>query len=591
MIIATDNEDRLTELNQAAVEKFGYKKEEMLGKPSHFLYRTQEEADHIKRELREKGEFLGEVVNRTKDGEDFISYLSAAQIRDKDGNVVGKMGISRDITDIRKAEEELRKSEERYRDLFENTTDLIQSVDMEGNFLYVNDAWKKALGYTEEDLREMTLYDIIREDEVPHCQRVFTEVKKGADQQDIQTVFVAGDGSQLEVEGNTSVSHQKGTPVSTRSIFRDVTRQKQIERAIRESEEKYRAIYDQAYIGIGQVNLEGRFMQVNKQLSEILGYAEEELVEMNLSDLRSNKAHDLWQMIRDRILEGNNERLSLEENLLGKNDEIIFVNITVALVHDTKGGSDYFVVVFDDISERKKAEMELLNSLNEKEVLLKEVHHRVKNNLQVISSILNLQSSFSDDPATLDILMESQNRIRTMSFVHESLYRTKNFSSIEIGDYIKTLAQNLFHSYQVGPGKIGLDFDIDESIYFDLDKAIPCGLIINELVSNSLKYAFPGENTGNIRVALNKRYKPVPVKEGNAGTDGGEPPRDQTQYVELVIEDEGVGLPDKIKNGKRETLGLQLVESLCEQLEGEMEVSNSNGTKYLITFEKDQNKG
>ncbi len=590
MIIATDTEDRLTELNQAAVHKFGYKKEELLGQPSNILYRTNDEGDRIKHAIRENGRFSGEVVNITKEGAAFTSYLSAAALKDKDGNVVGNMGISRDITKIKEAEEELRRSEERYRDLFENTTDLIQSVDMEGNFIYVNEAWKNALGYSEEEIGLLSLNDIVKEEEIPHCQEVFREVKEGKDQKNIQTVFVTKNGQELEVEGNTSVRLKNGKAVSTRSIFRDVTKQKQIERAIRESEAKYRAIYDQAYIGIGQVDLKGHFIQVNRQLTEILGFSEKELKEMTLDGLPLKDSRGLWKRIKNKLINGKGDRLSLEESFLGKDEAVIFVNITVALVRNAQEEPDYFVLVFDDISERKEAENQLQRSLEEKEILLKEVHHRVKNNLQVISSILNLQSSFSWDQATLDILKESQNRVRTMSFVHESLYRTKNFSSIELADYIKTLTQNLFHSYQIEPGKITLDLDIDESIYLNLDRAIPCGLIINELVSNALKYAFPNDRKGTVRIAMHRCQTATPEQEGTVpdGEERQETVSSRPEKLELLIEDEGVGLPDQIRDGKKETLGLQLVESLCDQLDGSLTIHNKNGTKYLITFEKDQ---
>ncbi|WP_051568482.1 histidine kinase dimerization/phosphoacceptor domain -containing protein [Crocinitomix catalasitica] len=216
-----------------------------------------------------------------------------------------------------------------------------------------------------------------------------------------------------------------------------------------------------------------------------------------------------------------------------------------------------------DISDKVEVDRKMIESVKEKEVLLKEVHHRVKNNLQVISSILNLQSSYVEDVKTLEIINESQNRIRTMAFIHESLYQTKNFSSINFHDYITNLVQNLIHSYQIYNGKTVLKLEVDK-IDLVLDQAIPCGLIMNELVSNSLKHAYPNEMSGEILIGLK-------IKNGK---------------VILRVEDDGIGLPENFKIEDSESLGLGLVDTLVDQLDGELELKTVNGTKYLIIFEK-----
>jgi two-component sensor histidine kinase len=216
-----------------------------------------------------------------------------------------------------------------------------------------------------------------------------------------------------------------------------------------------------------------------------------------------------------------------------------------------------------EITEKKASESQIRQSLKEKEVLLKEVHHRVKNNLQVISSILNLQSSYVKDDQTLSILRESQNRIKSMSYIHESLYQTKNFSSINFSEYIENLSNNLFHSYQIFDNFIELKLKV-EPVNLNLDQAIPCGLIVNELITNALKYAFKGKKTGEIFIGINENGKTISIR----------------------IEDNGVGLPKGFNYLKTETLGLQLVVTLVEQLDGKLEMKTEKGTKYLITFDK-----
>lgn len=224
---------------------------------------------------------------------------------------------------------------------------------------------------------------------------------------------------------------------------------------------------------------------------------------------------------------------------------------------------DEAIVLVRDISEEKLIENQMRESLREKEVLLKEVHHRVKNNLQIISSILNLQSSYVKDENTLEILRESQNRIKSMSFIHESLYQTKDFSSINFGEYIENLSKNLVLSYHIFDNFIETSYELEE-VELNLDQAIPCGLIINELITNSLKYAFPEKKEG-AKIWINVSL------EGN--------------MVRIELGDNGVGLPEGFDYRETDSLGLQLVVTLVEQLDGTIEMSRSQGTTYLITFE------
>lgn len=215
-----------------------------------------------------------------------------------------------------------------------------------------------------------------------------------------------------------------------------------------------------------------------------------------------------------------------------------------------------------DVNEKIEAFKKIKNSLKEKEILLKEVHHRVKNNLQVISSILNLQTSYVKDPNTLNILKESQDRIKSMSFIHENLYQTKNFSSIKFSDYIVNISKNLVHSYQIFDNFVDIKYDFDE-VDLNLDQAIPCGLIVNELISNALKHAFD-EKGGTLKISVKLM--------GN--------------NVSLGVEDDGKGIAKDFDLEKTESLGLQLVHTLVDQLDGEITLSSNGGTKYLITFEK-----
>jgi len=211
---------------------------------------------------------------------------------------------------------------------------------------------------------------------------------------------------------------------------------------------------------------------------------------------------------------------------------------------------------------RKRAEAQIKAQLQEKDVLLKEVHHRVKNNMQVISSLLNLQSRQIKDPNVLEMFKESQRRIRSMALIHERLYQSSDLSRIEFSQYLRNLATHLFHSYKADSSRIRLKIDAEE-VFLNINTAIPSGLIINELVSNALKHGFPEGRSGELDIDLHR-----------VGGDG---------YV-LQVKDDGVGFPEGLDFRKTGTLGMQIISTLVEQIEGRLELSRENGTAFRVEF-------
>jgi len=439
MIVATDINYNINEYNAAAEATFGYTREEVMGQPLSMLFSDEQEMTKVVERINDVGSLANEIINRKKDGTFFISFLSASVIKNEKGETVGAMGVSRDITALKKAEEELRLSEERHR-----------------------------------------------------------------------------------------------------------------------------AIYDQAYIGIARIAKMGRFLLVNERLCDMLDYTADELYKKTFYELGVQEEVEESLVDWDQLLSGRIKNFSREQTYVRKDGELLSANVTVSLVRDSNDNPNYFVAVFEDITERKEYERQLEESIKEKEVLLKEVHHRVKNNMQVISSILNLQSSYIEDETALAILRESQDRIKSMSFVHESLYQSKTLSEVNFSEYVQNIARNLFHSYGRPEGGLSLDFDLEE-VFLNLDTSIPCGLIINEVVSNSLKYAFQGREKGVIRIEFSK------LADGK---------------LKLIVSDNGIGLPDNFDIENAESLGLQLVTTLVTQVSGELKIDTSNGTEFNIVFKE-----
>ncbi|MCE9599642.1 MAG: response regulator [Spirochaetia bacterium] len=256
-------------------------------------------------------------------------------------------------------------------------------------------------------------------------------------------------------------------------------------------------------------------------------------------------------------LHKKNKRLTLQEELLRQSHERLEARVQERTAQLNRVNRD----LTTEVAERTRAETALKESLKEKEILLKEIHHRVKNNLQIISSILSLQGNYVKDPDTLQLFQESQSRIKAIALVHEQLYQA-DLASMHLGDYLENLVANLFRTYAVQPG---IKYEIDtEDVHIGLDTAIHCGLMITELVTNSLKYGFIDRLDGNIYVAL------------RTSGDG----------YRLTVSDDGVGIAPDIDVRNTNSLGLQLVSTLADQMGAEMKLEGSPGTNFSFFFEE-----
>ena len=260
------------------------------------------------------------------------------------------------------------------------------------------------------------------------------------------------------------------------------------------------------------------------------------------------------------IQRGNSTQFEVS---LVNGEDTYFIEIYLNPIVNIEGTLLEISMVAHDITQKKKQAEKIIYSLKEKELLLKEIHHRVKNNLQIISSIINLQSASIQDENTINILRESKNRIYTMATIHENLYQSEQFSSIFFASYLKKLVGNALASYQSSSLDLHVNYDLEE-IELSLDQAIPCGLIVNELLTNVMKYAFKERKKGELTIELSE-------------TNG---------KIKLIFADNGVGLPKDLVIEQTTTLGLQLVSTLINQLDGEFKVYNDFGTKFIIIFDK-----
>ncbi|NJD56325.1 MAG: PAS domain S-box protein [Nitrospirae bacterium] len=379
-------------------------------------------------------------------------------------------------------------------------------------------------------------------------------------------------------QGNTCIVEIHGYPIFDKEhnvvqvieyVF-DITARKRMEEDLHISEQKNRTITTTAKDAIIMMDEAGRTSFWNPAAEKIFGYTEEEVMNRDLHTF----------IIPERYL--SDFRKSMEA--FRETGEGAAVGRTLELVARRKDGSELpvelslsairtrgkwqAVGIFRDITQRKQAENRILASLEEKEVLLQEIHHSVKNNMQVITSLLDLQLGYVQDRDPQEIFSEIKNRIKSMALVHEKLYMSKDLSKVDFSDYLETLINNLYRFYNVSTTTVALNLDARD-IALGIDMAIPCGLIVNELVTNSLKYAFPGGRTGEVLVKL--------MRTGRED--------DGRDLYELTVKDNGIGIPQDLDLTGINTLGLYLVTTLVEhQLQGTVSLNRTGGTEFIIRF-------
>ncbi|WP_019502326.1 histidine kinase dimerization/phosphoacceptor domain -containing protein [Pseudanabaena sp. PCC 6802] len=354
---------------------------------------------------------------------------------------------------------------------------------------------------------------------------------------------------------------------------RAIAMRQEAETALQESEARLQDIIDNAPAAIYLKDLQGRYILINRKFQILFHLTREEVLGKTDRDIFPKDLADrLWEHDRQVIAEELPKEF--EETISQPEGDRTLLSIEFPL-HNTADRFYAVCGISTDISDRKRAEQLVATSLEEKEVLLKEIHHRVKNNMHVISNLLDLQTQYIDDARTIDLFTDSQNRINSMALIHEQLYQSANLGAIGFDRYLKDLVDNLLASYSFYPQSVQVQLDL-EPVTVNIETAMPCGLIVNELVSNSLKYAFPPEYPGILRLQLHVR------------SDSKEQLKDR-EFV-LAVGDNGVGICKSINWQNTNSLGLRLVRMLTRQLEGKIELDLKEGTLFKLTFTELQYK-
>ena len=454
-----------------------------------------------------------------------------------------------------------KRAEAQYRTTLESMNDIIHVVDSDFNLVLVNQAFEQqanSLGIegnvTGRNLFE--LFPFLSEKIHKEYGKVIDNGKLVASE---EMTTIQGKDLYTETRKIPILSSNRVNQIIT--VVRDITVRKKTEEALKESKENFQAIVENTENAVTVLDTKGNFLYTNENSAKNLGLKPNELNGKSVYDFFPKEFADGRVETLRKVVESQKVDSHLIETPMD-GDSVSFRSDMIPFRYD---GKEAVLTVSTDITDIIETQKALKASLREKETLLHEIHHRVKNNMQVINSLLKLQSNSIEDAKTKEILKDSQSRVYAMSAVHETLHGSESLSEINLQSYLSKITTSIFQTYSTDSRRIQLNSDINNSPIV-LNQAYPLGLIINELISNSLKYAFPDEREGKISVSLKKHDK----------------------ELELTIMDDGVGIPDSFDWKNSKSLGLKLVRTLVEnQLDGSIEMESNNGTKFTIKFKID----
>ena len=453
-------------------------------------------------------------------------------------------------------------SEKLYQAVFEQTSEGLILIDAASRrLLEVNRAFVELTGYPEEQIFSMSLGDFF---DLPPVgiERIYSQLLNKKEPFFGEVKCRRSDNSLLDVEIRVNLVYLEGKAFYCAVLY-EVTLHRQAEKTLQEVAAKFRRAIFSSPMPVMIHTEDGAVVMINNEWTNLTGYS---FKDIPTTAAWVEKAFGIeYTAMREKFISlatmegpGAGEELSVATS----SGEKLQWDFRSAPVGSLPNGERLIITMAMDVTGRKRAEEQLKASLKEKELLLKEIHHRVKNNMQIISSLLNLQLRYIRNSETKELFRESQQRIKSMALVHEMLYRSQNLARIDFGKYTRALSAEIMQTCSPDHDRLTVVTNIN-NIEFDIKTAIPCGLIIHELISNSLKHGFPDGRKGTIRIDLDRNSKGV---------------------LTLVVSDDGIGFPRGLDLERTGTLGLSLVRILTKQLRGSIERLETAGTAFRLTF-------
>jgi PAS domain S-box-containing protein len=595
ILIVDAESGKISEANPLVLTLLGYTREEILGKNIWDLgvIREKSLAEQAAAELKTTGYIrYDNLPVKTKDGRDIAVEL-VSNTYDVETQRVVQCNI-RDITERRRAEEE----HGRLAAIVEGSDEAIIGKTLDGIITSWNAGAERIYGYPAQEIIGRSVSLLVPPDQPDDTRSVLDQIRNGEPVIRYETLRRKKDGGQIHVTLIISpIKDAQGRCIGVSTISHDITGRKMTEEALKKTMTLLNDVGAMAHVGGWELDVATKEVLWTKETYRIHEIPEDMKLDLSrvilFYDLpergmletalqrctengesfdielpfTSNRGRHLWTRVWGRAVKAGDVVVTLTgtfQDITGRKaaEEALRAfggDLDRRVAERTTDITDENANLMSEIRIRLDAERQLEKTVGEKEVLLREVHHRVKNNLQIIISVLNLQSRYIKDEITLAAFRESQNRVRAMALVHEKLYQSADVKNIDFGNYIRFLGKNLFQFFGMTGKGVTLSMDIQD-IFLAIDTAIPVGLMINELISNSLKYAFPEERSGEISLAIHR----------------------QDHTLTILIKDNGIGIPMGFDWRNAESLGLRLVVTLVEQLDGTIELDRRAGTTFTI---------
>jgi PAS domain S-box-containing protein len=584
IIARFDRQNRHTYVNPAAAKVYGLSQEEIIGKTYSELRRDPEQVRFL--------ETYYEIVFATGKTETIDFQYTSPQGKEyyfntkivpefANGKVNSILTISHDITSIKEAETKLKETldnldklvkertanlEKAYNLLRESEKGLAEAQEMAhlGNWdwnivtngLYWSDEIYRIFGCNPKEFG--ATYDAflsyVHPDDRDYVNNAVIEASKGKSYSIDHRIILANGEERIVHEQGEVAFDENNVPIRMKGTVQDITERKQMESAL-ESLARLPQENPNPVMRLTQ----GRIINYSNPSAQVL-----------LTDWSSAIGQEAPAEITELAVEALNDgvRVKLECSYADR-------TYIIDLAPFPQAG--YINLYASDITERKKAQ-EALEKIEK--IRIKEIHHRIKNNLQVVSSLLDLQAEKFEEENVVEAFREGQNRVVSMALIHEELYNGEGKDKLDFSVYLKKLAKSLFKTYSLQSDSIHLSMDLEDDAFLDMDTAVPLGIIVNELVSNSLKHAFPGRNKGEIRIKFSREES---SEFENCRAVSNSDDSGSTSYT-LSVSDDGVGIPENLEIEDLDTLGFQLVTTLVDQLDGELELKRNNGTEFTIRF-------
>ncbi len=565
LIIKEDGSNQIIDANSTALDLYGYSKEELL-KMTTFQIRPESEIEFYKKIIKKNNRFeLDESIkpvratHQKKNGELIQVDIHWKSIS-LDG-VKGRLILINDVTEKAKYESDLIQTNTLLRTLINSAPIGVITVDLNG---YVLDVWNShcelIFGWKNEEVKGKIL-PYTNEDNIDEAKAYIKEVYEKRETKLIEINRHTKHGKPIVLrEYITPIKDNDGNVEKLMLLIEDITEQKKVEIALVSSERKYRNLVEASKDLIWRIDPDGNFNFVNSASEKILGFSPDELIGTSfVPHIHPEKVEETVQ-IHSGVIHGKSYD-NFDLTMIRKDGSYRYLSAKAYPMRDVDGNIVGCTGTASDITHILEYQQQLEVSLKEKEVLIKEIHHRVKNNLAVISGLFALQAMSMDDENVVQIFNESQARIQSIATIHEKLYQTNLFTSIEMKSYLKDLLADIQKTFKNTGKEIDIILKGDE-VTLNVNQAVPFGILANELITNSFKYAFPGEMNGSITLDVRKK----------------------DEEVIFTVKDTGIGLPKDFDKIRKDSLGVTLIHSLADQLNGEVNWTSEGGTLFELKF-------